>query len=345
MLACTINRIMFSQLLDMLVAKVKDNIWALFICIPGLDIDSNGLKLIESADVHALYDLAENYVTEHDKRKKHAGNMFVEELVAWAEEEAKSPYLRSPPLKSRRFRNDIKGKVLFTNTYCAEDEGFEMNPHLNDDEVGVNEGMNEGIREGMNDGMNDGMNEDMDTANNDLDKQVLSRQKKLNKGKSKMTIDDIAISEKRKVASRGNGLSIRENDGDNVVLTDSKTDSGDHAYQNSESDSDHLDKYFDYLSNGEDELIQSKVNGGEEPDEVLFNEGTSAQGQHITVDVERFGEIDDTSVGLTPLIREHEKYTETLLRKLKGNGMGITDPFAIVEESKEKFPIYDDLTH
>ncbi|GJZ47238.1 hypothetical protein Tco_0601070, partial [Tanacetum coccineum] len=140
MLACTINRIMFSQLLDMLVAKVKDNIWALFICIPGLDIDSNGLKLIESADVHALYDLAENYVTvdlEHDKRKKHAGNMFVEELVAWAEEEAKSPYLRSPPLKSRRFRNDMKGRVLFTDMYCAEDEGFEMTPPLNGDEVGT----------------------------------------------------------------------------------------------------------------------------------------------------------------------------------------------------------------
>nr|GEY68973.1 potassium channel, voltage-dependent, EAG/ELK/ERG, ankyrin repeat-containing domain protein [Tanacetum cinerariifolium] len=59
MQACTIDRIMFSQLLDILVAKVKDNIWALFICIPRLDIDSGGLKLIESdADVHALYDLA-----------------------------------------------------------------------------------------------------------------------------------------------------------------------------------------------------------------------------------------------------------------------------------------------
>nr|GFB02900.1 transposase, MuDR, MULE transposase domain protein [Tanacetum cinerariifolium] len=37
--------------------------------------------------------------------------MYVEELVAWAEAEANSPYLRSPPLKSRPFRNDMKGKV------------------------------------------------------------------------------------------------------------------------------------------------------------------------------------------------------------------------------------------
>ncbi|GKC91978.1 hypothetical protein Tco_1157420 [Tanacetum coccineum] len=335
MQACTINRIMFSQLLDMLVAKVKDNIWALFICIPGLDIDSNGLKLIESdADVHALYDLAENYVTvdlEHDKRKKHAGNMFVEELVAWAEEEAKSPYLRSPPLKSRPFRNDMKGRVLFTDMYCAEDEGFEMTPPLNDDEVGkedlllycsdlendcvndaakilegmsagkndaskyveytqgVNEGMNEGINEGMNDGMNEGMN---DGVNEDID-------------------------------AANNDL-------------DEQTDVGDHAYQNSESDSDHSDKSFDYLSDGEDELIQhskrmiqSKVNGTEVPDEVpraAGDEGTSAEGQHTTVDVERFREIDDTGFGLTPLIREHEKYMEGLLKKLKGNGIGITDP-------------------
>ncbi|GJU46614.1 pentatricopeptide repeat-containing protein [Tanacetum coccineum] len=36
---------------------------------------------------------------------------------------------------------------------------------------------------------------------------------------------------------------------------------------------------------------------------------------------------------------------DDLLRKLKGNGMGITDPFAILEDSKEKYPIYDDLTH
>ncbi|GKD33302.1 hypothetical protein Tco_1248811 [Tanacetum coccineum] len=314
--ACTIDRIMFSQLLDMLVAKVKDNIWALFICIPDLDIDSGGLKLIESvADVHALYDLAK--------------------------------------------------KVLFTHMYCAEDEGFEMTPPLNDDEVGkedlllyasdlendcVNDAVNtqteckilegmsagnndaskyveytqgvtDGMNEGINKGMNEGINEGMDTANNDLDEQVLSRQKKLNKGKSIMTPDDIAISKKRKVTSRGNGISIRENDGQNVVLTDSKTD--------------------------------SKFNGTEVPDEVPFDEvprtagdeGTSTEGQHTTVDVDRFGEIDDTGVGLTPLIIEHEKYMEALLKILKGKGMGITDPFAIVEESNEKYPIYDNFTH
>nr|GFA53366.1 pentatricopeptide repeat-containing protein [Tanacetum cinerariifolium] len=343
----------------MLIAKVNDNIWALFICIFGLDING-GLKLIESdADVHALYDLAEKHVK-----------------------------LRSPPLQSRPFRNDMKGKVLFTDMYYAEDEGFEMTPPLSDDEVGMedlllnvfdlendivndaakildgmsaskndarkyveytksltdgmddgsNEGMNEGgndgmngtMNEGMNEGMNQGMNEGMDASNNDLDEQVVSR---------------------------GNDISIRENDGHNVVLTDSESDSSDHAYQDSKSDSDQLEKSFDYLSDGENELIelrkrmrQSKVNGIEFPDAVHFDEvprdkGKSAQGQYTTVDVDMFGEIDDTCVGLTLLIREREKYMKALLRKLKGNGMGITDPFAIIEGSKEKYPIYDDLTH
>ncbi|GKC30703.1 hypothetical protein Tco_1037997, partial [Tanacetum coccineum] len=286
----------------------------------SLDIDSGGLKLIESdADVHVLYDLAEKHVKVDIK--KYAGNMSVEELIALAEEEAKSPYLRSPPLKSRPFRNDMKGKVLFTDMYCVEDEGFEITPPLNDNEVGKedllhnvfdleNDIVNDAtkildcISASKNDAskyvkyterLTDGINEGMDAANNDLDEQV---------------------------ASKGNGISIRENDGQNVVLTDSESDSSDHAYHNSESDSDHSDKSFDYLSHGENELIelrkrmiQSKVNGTEVPNEIHFDEvphvagdeGTSVQGHHTILDVDKFGEIDDTDVGLTPLIREHEK--------------------------------------
>ncbi|GJY96433.1 hypothetical protein Tco_0513343, partial [Tanacetum coccineum] len=56
-----------------------------------------------------------------------------------------------------------------------------------------------------------------------------------------------------------------------------------------------------------------------------------------TIDVDKYGEIDDNGLGLAPLIREHENYMEALARKLKCNGMGITDPFAIVKESKEMY--------
>nr|GEX99822.1 Toll/interleukin-1 receptor (TIR) domain-containing protein [Tanacetum cinerariifolium] len=238
---------MFSQLLDILVAKVKDNIWALFICISGLDINSGGLKLIESdADVYALYDLAEKHV-----------KVGMEDLL----------------LNVSNLENDIPNDAA-------------------------------NILDGMSASKNDAM---------------LSKQKKLNKGKGIMTVDDIAISKKKKVVSKANGISIRENDGHNVVLTDSKSDCSDHAYKNSESDSDQSDKSFDYLSVGEN--------------------------KDTTVDVDKLGEVDNICVGLTPLIREHEKSMEALLRKLKGNGRGIIDPFSILEDSKEEYSIYDDLTH
>ncbi|GJR27108.1 pentatricopeptide repeat-containing protein [Tanacetum coccineum] len=267
MQACTIDRIMFSQLLDMLVAKVKDNIWVLFICIPGLDIDSGGLKFIESdADVHALYDLAEKsniQKKEHDKRKKHAYNMSVKELVAWAEEEARSYYLRSPPLKSRPIRNDMKVRVLFTDMYCAEDEGFKITPPLNDDEVGK-EDLLVWCSNLENDCVNDAAKilEGMSEGKNNASKSVEFTQ----------GVQGVA-------------------DGINGII-----------YDGIDAANIDIDEQF-------------KVNGAEVPDEFpreAGDEGRSAQDDH-------------TKLMLT-----------ALLRKLKGNGKGITYPFAIVEDSKER---------
>ncbi|GJR65646.1 hypothetical protein Tco_0011711 [Tanacetum coccineum] len=69
--ACTTDRVMFSPLLDMLVAKLKNIIWALFLCILGLDIDSSGMKLIKNdANVHGLYDLTEKHVTVLQRREE-----------------------------------------------------------------------------------------------------------------------------------------------------------------------------------------------------------------------------------------------------------------------------------
>ncbi|GJS96133.1 transposase, Ptta/En/Spm [Tanacetum coccineum] len=251
--------------------------------------------------------------------KKHAGNMSVEELVAWAEAEANSPYLRSLPLKSRPFRNDMKGKVLFTDMYSAKDEGFEMYPPLNDDEVGKDDLvlMCSNLE---NDCINDAAKilEDMSEGKNDASKSV-----EFNQG----------------VHGSVDGVSEGMNDGANIDI-----------------DEQVLDKSFDYLSNGEDGVIelrkrriQFKSNGAEVvdkvPDEVGDEEKATEVQQHTTLDVEKYGEINDNGLGLTPLIREHEKYMEALVRKLKGNVIGITDPFAIVEESNEIYLIYDDLTH
>nr|GEZ30012.1 hypothetical protein [Tanacetum cinerariifolium] len=159
----------------------------------------------------------------------------------------------SPPLKSRPFRNDMKGKVLFTDMYCTEDEGFEMTPPLNDDEVGT---------------------EDLLLNVSDLENDIMNDAAKI--------LD---------------GMSASKNE---------------------------TSKYVEYT-----ESITDGRN------EVPRDEGTSAQGQDTTVDIDKFREVNDSCVGLTSLIREHEKCMEALLRKLKGNGMRITYSFAILEDSKE----------
>ncbi|GKB69865.1 hypothetical protein Tco_0931277, partial [Tanacetum coccineum] len=148
-----------------------------------------------------------NWWFENEIKKKDACSMFVDELVAWAKEEANSPYLRYPPLKSRSFRNDMKGKVLFIGMYCPEDEGFEYYPLLNDDEVGKDNLVLRSCdleNEGMNDDANciecndvvDGRIQCVEVLNDaanyvSIYEEVISRQNKLDKGKRPMIDDDI----------------------------------------------------------------------------------------------------------------------------------------------------------
>ncbi|GKE44354.1 hypothetical protein Tco_1471638, partial [Tanacetum coccineum] len=57
---CSKDSVMYTHLLNMLAAKVKGNIWALFCCILEIELQNGGLKIIENdVDVHAMYDLAE----------------------------------------------------------------------------------------------------------------------------------------------------------------------------------------------------------------------------------------------------------------------------------------------
>ncbi|GJZ99060.1 hypothetical protein Tco_0671611 [Tanacetum coccineum] len=397
MQACTTDRIIFSHPLDMLVAKLKDNIWSLLCCIHELYIESGGLKLIENnADVHAWYDLAEKHMTvdlfvahlprnlakyyhhslcldgsdekvtsikkEHEIKKKDAGNMYVEELVVWAKEEANSPYLRFPPLKCRPFRNDMKSKVLFIDMYYHEDEGFVYYPSLNDDEVGKdnlvlrscdleNEGMNDVAKtlDGMNDVLEgriecvEGMNDAAKSVEFIDAVDVLTRQNKLDEGKRPMTDDDIVTSKKIKNSCRGNDVSIREND--KPVFSDDESDSDENADEYAhmffESESDESDKSFDYLSNGEDEVIElrkGRIQFKNTANEVDVEEEHTKAEQDMRPNVDKNGDIDDHGLGLTPLIREHEKYIEVLLRKLKGSGVGrgVKEKIVVVPPLVEK---------
>ncbi|PWA55056.1 dynein regulator LIS1 [Artemisia annua] len=95
-----------------------------------------------------------------------------------------------------------------------------------------------------------------------------------------------------------------------------------------------LDKYFDYLSNGEDEVIElrkRKLDYKQGADEVDEQYEPTEANKDTTKENEYFN-----GFGSTPFVRQHEKYMEALLRKIKGNGVGITDPFTLVEKSKER---------
>nr|GEZ76459.1 pentatricopeptide repeat-containing protein [Tanacetum cinerariifolium] len=128
-------------------------------------------------------------------------------------------FMYNPP------RNDMKGKVLFIDMYCAKDKGFEMTPPLNHNEVGI---------------------KDFLLNVSDLENDIVNDAAKILDGMTASKND----------ASKGNGISIRENDGHNVVLTHSKSNYSDHEYKGSKSDNDQSDKSFDYLSDGENELIK-----------------------------------------------------------------------------------------
>ncbi|GKC85225.1 hypothetical protein Tco_1140942 [Tanacetum coccineum] len=276
--------------------------------------------------------------------------MSVDKLVAWAEDEANSPYLRSYPLKSRPFRKDFKGKVLFTKRYNHEDKGFDYYPPLNGDEgiIQYVEGMHDGV-DGLNDVARVGHNMEVDNVKDmndvgngvNIDEEVLARQKKIDKGKHTMTEDDIVTIKKIMNVCRGNGISMREND--NHISLNNESDSEDnvdeYADMYSESDSDESDKSFDYLSNGEDkvtELRKRKFEFKNTTDEADGQEGPTEAEQDTPNGVDKYTDVDDNGTGLSPLVRQYEKYMEALLKKLKGNRIGITYPFAIVEKSKER---------
>ncbi|GKB55333.1 hypothetical protein Tco_0906086 [Tanacetum coccineum] len=193
--------------------------------------------------------------------------MSVKELVAWAEQEANSLYLKSSPLKTKPFRNNIEGKVLFKDMYCPNDEHLEHLSPLNDDEVGKDDLVskfshlgNKGVNDAANivDCMHDGLEHVIidEELLGSINEQVLARQKKLDKGKCPMTEEEIFIGKKRKNVRRCNGISIRENDNPLSNESDYEDTDDEYAYMYSESEGDDFEKSFDYLSDGEVKLIE-----------------------------------------------------------------------------------------
>ncbi|PWA49771.1 hypothetical protein CTI12_AA478540 [Artemisia annua] len=392
MKAWSTNRLRFNELCNVLVNKLKDKIWAVFCCIPGVDIDGGGLMIIErDSDLEVVYDMAKkhNYLhlyvahepqllaeyydhnlrlegsdeevtsarKEHEIKKKHAS---VEELIAWAEEEAKSPYLRSPPKRCTPVRNGFKGKALFAGTYDEYDTGCAILLILDEDEVGkedlvakanvtdnvvvdqvdnvveehrvdehrveveetrvdehtveVEEPRVDEHRVDVEEPRVDEHRIDVEEAS--IDAEVLARQKTLNKGKGVLTKQDIVKNRKRNTSPRGNGITIRENEGPLSSETDSDDSEVGDQYANyySETESHDSDKSFDYLSDIEDEVIElrkRKRESKEHADEVIDDPEPPGY-DDMAPSLEHVGDTFGETV------REHEHYMESLMRKLKG---------------------------
>ncbi|GJT38429.1 hypothetical protein Tco_0938294 [Tanacetum coccineum] len=61
------DSVMYTHLLNMLAAKIKGNIWALFCCIPEIELQNGGLKIIENdVDVHAILTVLRLEMGEND---------------------------------------------------------------------------------------------------------------------------------------------------------------------------------------------------------------------------------------------------------------------------------------
>ncbi|GJR59156.1 hypothetical protein Tco_1501318 [Tanacetum coccineum] len=177
---------MFSTLCGILLAKLKSNIYALFFCIPEISLDMD--YYFKNLEIDGSDKEVTSERKVHEKQKKDANTMSVEELIDWAEEEAKSPYLRSPPLNHRPLRKDLKGKVM-----RAADIGETM-----DNEDVVKKG---------------------------IDEEAIAKQKTLDKGNGVMNSDQgKCVRKKRMARPRGNGISIREND-DTLCGSDSNRES------------------------------------------------------------------------------------------------------------------------
>ncbi|GJX77171.1 hypothetical protein Tco_0323982 [Tanacetum coccineum] len=99
---------------EILLDKVKEDIWKWFYCIPKCSLEQvilvdyyfKNLIVVES------HEEATSIYKSHKKAKKDVDSMSVEELIAWEQEEAQSPSYLSSPHVTQRTSIHGKGKVL-----------------------------------------------------------------------------------------------------------------------------------------------------------------------------------------------------------------------------------------
>ncbi|GJV45134.1 hypothetical protein Tco_1429670 [Tanacetum coccineum] len=98
------------------------------------------LTIVEGdGDMNKMYDMTENIdefdervkskLKTHEKRKLEACSMSPQELVEWAEQQAGTPYLRTPPLKPRRKCIEFPCKNLFADFLHCDSVADEVELH------------------------------------------------------------------------------------------------------------------------------------------------------------------------------------------------------------------------
>ncbi|GJW41070.1 pentatricopeptide repeat-containing protein [Tanacetum coccineum] len=295
--------------------------------------DYDGLKIVEcDSDLEAMYEFADAYgiiQMIHENRKKDAGNMSYEELVSWAEEEAQHlKTLPKPRTVSKKERDSLTPKKNDTGV-CGSGTNVEFSykqsnaPDVTLDVDEFDYGDTGACGSGTNvefgykqsnapDATLDVDEFDYGDTGASVDDQT-SAPSQADNGKGKMIEEDNIVN---KVVDKGKGIVIEENDNRNVMDSDSSDSEverdqiPDYSMLYSDSESEYSERSVDYLSEGEDELIQ------------LRKRNSKAK-------------------------RAPKEFMDDLVKKMRkcDDDTELTDPFKLVETRVEKYSTHDQDTH
>ncbi|GJW21266.1 pentatricopeptide repeat-containing protein [Tanacetum coccineum] len=268
----------YDGLCEFLKEKLEQMFYAMFFKLPECELDVS-LKIVEcDSDLEAMYEFADAYGTIqmiHENRKKDAGNMSYKELVSWSEEEAQHP--KTPP-KPRTVskkvwdsltpkKNDTGACGSGTNVEFSYKQSNAPDATLDVDEFDYGDtgacGSGTNVEFGYKQSNAPGATLDVDEFDYGdtgafFDDQT-GAPSQADNGKGKMIEEDNIVN---KVVDKDKGIVIEENENPSVM--DSNSSDSEHGMDQIpdysmlyiDSESEYLDRSVDYLSEGEDELIQ-----------------------------------------------------------------------------------------
>ncbi|GJX59209.1 hypothetical protein Tco_0290599 [Tanacetum coccineum] len=373
----------YEGLCQFLKEKLEQRFYAMFFKLPKCELDVR-LKIVEcDSDLEAMYEFADSYgiiqmylahipqnlaeyyfknfcfdesgdeaickLRIHENRKKDAGNMSYEELVSWAEAEAQ--HLNTPPKPktvSKKVWDSLTPKKNDTGA-CGSGTNVEFefdyadtgaSLESVDDQTGAPSAADHtSPSEAVDEMSKDKIIEEDNIVNKVVDK-----------GKGKMIEEERPVPA-RKAMGRNKGIVIEENDNPNVMDSDSSDSEvevdeiPDYSMLYSDSESEYSDRSVDYLSEGEDELIQLRKRNSEakrapkvsKQKPCSDKEGGEGSSRPKTL----YG------LGETETVLEHEEFMDDLVRKIRecDDDAELTDPFKLVETRVEKYPTHDQDTH